>query len=102
MNVTVDTTPTLWGIGAELDDIHTRFGQILDTLRIFEEQVDGDLDFLKKHDGCAKWFVERYDMTRSLMSVAQIYMINTLEEMRTQIDVIYEAARKARSRATEQ
>jgi len=98
---TADTADALWEIGANLDDIYTQLGQIIDTLRIFEEKVDGDLDFLKECDGCAKWFVERYDMTRSLMSVIQLHMINTLTEMRTQIDAIYETSRKARPRATE-
>lgn len=102
MTATADTANYLWEIGANLDDIHTQLGQIIDTLRIFEEKVDGDLDFLKESDSCAKWFVERYDTTRSLMSVIQLHMINTLTEMRTQIDAIYETSRKARPQTTEQ
>lgn len=101
MPATADTANTLWEIGTNLDDVHAQLGQIIDTLRIFEEKVDGDLDFLKGCNDRAKWFVERYNMTRSLMSVAQLYMINTLQEMRTQIDAIYEISRKARPRATE-
>ena len=101
MTAIKEKAPTLWDIGVELDDIHTQLEQIVDTLCIFNEQVDGDLGFLKQHDSCGQWFAERYEMARSLMSIAQLHMINTLAEMSTQIDAIYDANKKARSQAAE-
>ena len=103
MTATKETAATsLWNIGAELDDIHFQFHQIRNMLYIFDEHLDGELDFLKRcDDGYVQHFIERYDMLRSVMEVMQLRINDTIDAMRVQIDAVYEADRKARPRVTE-
>jgi len=93
---------SLWNIGLELDDIHAQLHQVRNMLYVYDEHLEGELDFLKKHDdGLTRHFVDRYDLIRSVMEVMQLRINDAIDAMRVQIDAVYEADRKARPRATE-
>ena len=92
----------LWDIGTELDDIHVQLHQVRNMLYVYDERLEGDLDFMKKCDvGCVQHFIKRYDMLRSVMEVMQFRINNAIDAMQVQINALYEADRKARPRATE-
>ena len=94
----------LWDIGMRLDDIYVQFHQVRNMLYVYDEVIEGDLDFMKLSDDCyAKHFLDRYDKLRSVMEVMQISINEAIDAMRAQIDAVYEADRKARpiSAATE-
>lgn len=89
----------LWDIGAELDDIHVQFYQVKNMLYVFDEHLERELDFLKKCDGdYVQSFINRYDMLRSVMEIMQLRINGAIAAMRVQIDAVYEADRKARSK----
>lgn len=91
----------LWDIAAELDDIHVQFHQVRNMLYVYDEHLEGELDFLKKHDdGLTQHFVNRYDIIRSVMEVMQLRINDAIDAMQVQINALYEADRKARPRAT--
>ena len=89
----------LWDIGAELDDIYVQIQQVRNMLYIFDEHLDGELDFMKEHTaGYAKYFIKRYDMLHSVMEVMQLHINDAIDAMRVQIDAVYEADRKNQPR----
>ena len=88
---------TLFDICTELENTHVALYQINNMLRIFDEHIEDEIDFLKRNsDGYTQHFVSRYDMLRSLMEVMQINLNGAIEEMRQQIDLAYEVDRKAK------
>lgn len=92
------TVTCLWNIGAELDDIHVQLYQVRNMLYIFDENLESELDFMKQsNDGYVHNFLKRYDLLRSLMEVMQLRITESLDDMRVQIDAVYEADMKARS-----
>lgn len=96
------TTHTLFDIGTELDDVHSQFYRIINLLYIFDEHLEGDLDFLKRsNDVYAKHFLKRYEILHSMMDVIQISINEASDNMQQQIDAIYETDRKAQSRSPE-
>ena len=102
MNKTTENTISLWNIGTEFDEIHTQLNHILNMINVFEEQLDGEVDFLKKSDdGFAYHFVQRYDMIQSMLFIIQTYTYDTLRDMRIQIDAVYEADKKINPRIKE-
>ena len=103
MTATKETAATcLWSIGTELDDIHFQFHQIRNMLYIFDEHLEGELDFMKQcDDSYVQHFIKRYDMLRSVMDVMQLRINDAIDAMQVQIDAVYEADGKARSLLTE-
>lgn len=96
------TATCLWDIGSELDDIHEQFHQVQNMLYVYNEHLDGELDYMKKIDnGLIQHFIKRYDMLHSVMEVMQLRINDAIDAMQVQIDAIYEADRKARPRVTE-
>lgn len=99
---TTEATISLWNIGADFDDIHSQLNSILDTINIFEEQLDSEVEFLKRCDNAyAKHFLQRYDMIKSLLYVIQLCTSDTLNDMRMKIDAVYEADKKINPRIKE-
>lgn len=100
MTATKEAAATcLWDIGAELDDIHVQFHQVRNMLYVYDEHLEGELDFMKKCDaGYVQHFIKRYDVLRSVMEVMQLRINDAIDAMRVQIDAVYEADRKARPR----
>lgn len=93
------TATCLWDIGAELDGIHVQFLQVRNMLYIFDEHLDREIDFMKEfNNGYVQYFLERYDMLRSVMDVMQIRITEAIDDMRVQIDAVYEEGRKAKPR----
>ena len=87
---------SLWDIGDALDYIQVNLNQVSNMLEIFDEQIEGDLGYLKKtNDVYAEMFVLRYDMLRSLLEVMKVNLHGAIEELRQQINAVYEADRKA-------
>lgn len=96
------TATCLWDIATELDNIHVQLHQVCNMLYVYDEHLEGELDFLKKHDdGPIQYFVNRYDLIRSVMEVMQLRINDAIDAMQVQIDALYEADKKARPRATE-
>lgn len=93
--VTNEAALSLWDIGAALDDIHVQFHQVQHLLKIYDEHIEDDLKLIHNHaaDGGARYFVDRYDILRSLLEIIQLHTIRAAKELRSQIDAIYEASR---------
>lgn len=99
---TTEAAISLWNIGADFDDIHFQLNNILNTIYIFEEQLDSEVEFLKRcDDAYAKHFIQRYDMIKSLLDVIRSYTCDTLNDMRMKIDAVYEADKKINPRIKE-
>ena len=94
-NATNETDFSLRDIGAALDDIHVQFYQVQNLLQIYDEHIEDDLKFIQNHatDGGARYFVDRYDLLRSLLEIIQLHTIRASKELRSQIDALYEAIR---------
>ena len=92
----------LWNIASELDDVSAGLHQIDNLLHVYEEHIENEIEFLKEHDttGTARYFVDRYDMLRSLMEVIQLHVYGAADLLQKQIDAIYAADKKMRKSPT--
>lgn len=82
----------LWDIGVELDDIHTYLEQIINMLFVYGESMEREFDAIKD-SALGEHFNARYDTIKSVLDVAIIRLCETLDNMRVQIDAVYEAGR---------
>ena len=87
---------SLWNIGAALDDVNVGLHQIRNLLQIYDEHIEDELEFIRKHggNGVSTYFVDRYDLLRSLLEIIQLHAHNTAESLQKQIDAIYAASRE--------
>lgn len=96
------TSRTLFDIADELEHIHVAFHQVENMLSVYDEHLEGELDFMKKCDnGYVQHFIKRYDMLHSVVEIMQLRINDAIDAMQVQIDAVYEADRKARPRVTE-
>lgn len=83
-----------WDIGAALDDINVRLHQAQNMLCIYDENIEDELKFIQEHEDIGtRYFVDRYDIYRSLLEVIQLYIVDASRELKQSIEVIYEAHR---------
>lgn len=93
------TPETLFDIAVNLEHIHVEFHRVENMLSVYDERIESDIEFLGGiKDGYVQHFISRYDALRSVMEVMQTNLCAAVNEMRSQIDAIYEADRKARPR----
>ena len=97
-NTQNDTYSTLWRIGSDLDDTHSKLEYLLDLLQIYDEHLDREMDFIKKQDGPVYGYIqERLSLLQSLLWVAREYLFNTAAELQVQINAVYDEGRKAKA-----
>ena len=97
-NTQNDTYSTLWRIGSDLDDTHSKLEYLLDLLQIYDEQFDDGMDFIKKQDGPVyRYIQERLSLLQSLLWVAREYLFSTADELQVQINAVYDEGRKAKA-----
>lgn len=96
-NTQNDTYSTLWRIGSDLDDTHSKLEYLLDLLQIYDEHFDDEMDFIKKQDGPVYGYIqERLSLLQSLLLVARDYLYNMKDELQKQIDYVYHEGKKAK------
>ena len=84
----------LWDIATALDDIGAQFHQVQNMLVLYDEQIEADITFLNEHkESGAGYFIDRYDLLRSLMEITQFYIVDIHKSLKQQADVAYEAYR---------
>lgn len=83
----------LYKVGNDLDDVGVYLHRIINLLHIYEERIECEVEFLKENDtsGTARYFIDRYDLLRSLMDTIQNSAYDTAESLQKQIDAIYAA-----------
>ena len=93
---------SLWDIGNALDGAMTGLNQIENLLQIYDECIEADLRVVQKNaeDGYARYFVDRYDILRSLLEMIQIHTHNTAASLQEQVNAINAAIREERQIAT--
>lgn len=88
------TYSTLWRIGSDLDDTHSKLEYLLDLLQIYDEHFDDEMDFIKKQDGPVyRYIQERLSLMQSLLWVAREYLFSTADELQAQINAVYDEGR---------
>lgn len=97
-NTQNDTYSTLWRIGSDLDDTHSKLEYLLDLLQIYDEHFDDEMDFIKKQDGPVYGYIqERLSLLQSLLWVAREYLFSAADELQVQVNAIYDEGRKAKA-----
>ena len=87
---------SLWDIATNLEDVSVGLHQLRNLLQIYDERIEDELEFVGKHpgSGSASYFVDRYDLLRSLLEVMQSHARDTAVILQKQIDSIYAAAKE--------
>ena len=82
-----------WDIGAALDDISVQLHQVQNMLQIYDEHIESELQFVREHDGGGgvSYFINRYDMLRSILEVTQLYVLNISKDLKRQVNAAYTA-----------
>ena len=85
---------SLWDIATNLEDVNVGLHQIKNLLQIYDESIEYELQFVEKHpgEGSVSYFVDRYDLLRSLLEVIQSHARDTAEILQKQINSIHAAA----------
>lgn len=86
---------SLWDIANSLEDVGVGLHQLRNLLQIYDERIEDELEFIAKHtgDGTVRYFIDRYDMLRSLLEVMQSHAKDTADILQKQIDFICAAAK---------
>lgn len=88
------TAADFFDIGAALDDINVRLHQVQNMLCIYDENIEDELKYIREHENIGtKYFVDRYDIYRSLLEVIQFYIVDANRDLKQSIEVIYEEHR---------
>lgn len=87
---------SLWDIANSLEDVSVGLHQLRNLLQIYDERIEDEMEFVGKHpgDGSVSYFIDRYDMLRSLLEVMQSRARDTADTLQKQIDSICAAAKK--------
>lgn len=87
---------SLWDIANSLEDVGVGLHQLRNLLQIYDERIEDELEFVAKHtgDGTVRYFIDRYDLLRSLLEVVQSHARDTAEILQKQIDSICAAAKE--------
>ena len=86
---------SLWNIVTNLEDVSVGLHQLRNLLQIYDERIEAELEFVGKHpgSGSVSYFVDRYDMLRSLLEVMQSHAKDTADTLQKQIDSICASAK---------
>ena len=88
------TAADFFDVGATLDDINVRLHQAQNMLCIYDENIEDELKYIREHENIGtRYFVDRYDIYRSLLEVIQLYIVDASRDLKQSIEVIYEAHR---------
>ena len=86
---------SLWDIANSLEDVSVGLHQLRNLLQIYDEHIEDELEFVAKHTGTGSvsYFIDKYDMLRSLLEVMQSHAKDTADTLQKQIDSICAAAK---------
>ena len=89
---------SLWDIATNLEDVRVGLHQLRNLLQIYDESIEDELEFVGKHpgSGSVSYFIDRYDLLRSLLEVMQDHARDTADILQKQIDSVYVAAKEER------
>lgn len=83
---------SLWDIGAELECISVQLHQVQNMLTIYDERIEEEINFMKSHQETGiDFFLNRYDLLRSLLEVTQYFVVDISKSLKQQIDAAFEA-----------
>lgn len=86
----------LWEIATNLENASMSLHQIRNLLQIYDEHIEDELKLVAKYNdssSLASYFVDRFDLLRSLLETMQLRAKDTAEILQKQIDSIYDAAK---------